>query len=306
MNQQQKCSVFRIHIRPDGGTTDPAEAFDFCVQEQVLGMGWAVSSTTPGKLDWEAYETLAAEQYGTDQLSRVRYLHVNVAPDDLLWTRDTRGNYYIGRVLTSWEYLDTPRSRHADVVNVVRCDLRQVPIDEVPGKVVACFRAPRTIQGISDSVATSYSRLIWNNVSGTDHYVVDSIPEAGLFSLLGSETVEDVVFIYLQLRGWLVVPHSRKIDTMGFEYLVIERNNGTRAIVQVKTGDTPLFLSDYGGLGKVFLFQANGRYIGESLGNVECLDPSEMLCFVAENLKLMPGVVQRWFGHLAKSLETER
>jgi hypothetical protein len=300
MDQQQSCSMYRIHIRPDGGDTDPAEAFAFCVKEQVLGMGWAVSAEHPNGLDWETYESLAAELYGSDQLSRVRYLHAKVVPNDLIWTRDTSGNYYIGRVLSHWEYLNTPQSRQADVVNVVRCDLRQIPIDEVPGKVVACFRAPRAIQAISDSVATTYSRMIWNKVTNTNQYTVGSIPQEGLFSLLGSETVEDVVFIYLQLRGWLVVPHSRKIDTMGFEYLVIERNNGTRAAVQVKTGDTPLSPSDYAGLGKVFLFQANGRYLGVSTNDVECLEPHEMLVFIADNLKLMPGVVQRWFGQLAK------
>lgn len=44
----------------------------------------------------------------------------------------------------------------------------------------------------------------------------------------------------LQVQGWVVIPNSRKADTMGFEYVLINRASHAQAVVQVKTGETPL------------------------------------------------------------------
>jgi len=211
------------------------------------------------------------------------------------------------RVTSPWEYLETHRSLDADIVNVVRCRILEVAaVDDIPGKVVACFRPSRTIQRITDSVAVTYTRFLWNKLSGRDDYPLPLLAAPSLFSLLGAETAEDVIFIYLQLQGWLVVPHSRKADTMGFEFVLINRETKERATVQVKTGNTPLDRSEWKDMGAVFLFQANGIYHGEETPQVICLSPEIVLRFVMDNLPLMPAVVQRWAAFVSEHRTQQR
>lgn len=79
--------------------------------------------------------------------------------------------------------------------------------------------------------------------------------------MLDDEETEDLVFLYLQSRGWYVVPHSRKGDTMTFEYLCVNPLNGQVAGTQIKTGNVAPNKDEYTQFGhKVFLFQAKDLF----------------------------------------------
>jgi len=211
-------TVYRIHIRPKGGLANPKVSFDYCLKENVLGLGWQ-TETQNSDVTWEEYETEASEIYGSDELSRVRYLKDNLIKDDLIWTRDADGNYYLGKVVSEWEYYSNLKAQNADIVNVVRCELKKVlSVDDVPGKVVACFRPSKTIQSIRDKTASNYSKYLWNKLCGEEFYTLPNGQYNNVYSFLGSEETEDVIFIYLQMQGWVVVPNSRKGDTMSYEF----------------------------------------------------------------------------------------
>ena len=163
-------TVFRIHIRPNGGLADPSISFEYCLKENVLGLGWQTNSQN-NRASWDEYEKEASEKYGSSDLSRVRYLKNNIRINDLIWTRDTQGNYYLAKVEAEWEYFSNKNAQDADIVNIVRCNIIKVPsVDDVPGKVVACFRPSRTIQAIRDETALNYSEYLWNKLSGQDFY----------------------------------------------------------------------------------------------------------------------------------------
>jgi hypothetical protein len=248
------------------------------------------------ELTWQEYEGLATHEHGKD-LSRVRFLHDNVRPDDLIWTRDTSGKYYLARVRSPWEYLDTADGRDADIVNVVRCRILEIPhVDDVPGKVVASFRPTRTIQSIVDPTTVIYSQILWNQLAADDEkYTLPSVHRHNIYAYLNAETTEDVIFIYLQVQGWIVLPHSRKTDTMGYEFAAIRRDPPERALVQVKTGNTPLDTACWGTFReRVFLFQANEIYHGTPTPNVSTISPATIEEFMRGNVEIMPGAVQRW------------
>jgi len=297
-------NVYRIHIRPDGRLA--AFSFAYCLEAGVLGMGWQVSAPSGSRLTWDDYRRLAAEGGSKRVPSQVQYLHDYVKPGDLIWTRDPGGCYYLARVLpprppdtqdgSAWEYLDTPRGSEVDVVNVVRC--RIFPVrqpDDVPGKVIACFRARRTIQAIADETSVLYSKWLWSQLSGDPFEPESSCRFLEIFSLLSDESTEDVIFIFLQCQGWIVVPTSRKRDTMAYEFIVIHRQNFERAVVQVKTGTTSINFDDWRDRReKVFLFQSNGLYEGPPASNVTAIQPAEIKAFIQENPGLMPGSVRRW------------
>lgn len=292
-------NVFRIHIRPSGGCNDSAYSFAYCLQEGVLGVGWQVPVQQGASLAWEAYLDRAAEIHGEKDLSRVRYLHDCVQPGDLIWTRNAEGRYYLAKVEAPWEYLDTPEGRKADIVNVVRCRIVEIPhVDDVPGKVVACFRPPRAIQMITDPTATFYSRWLWSHSAGESFPPLSNSTDLDIFSLLDDETTEDVIFIYLQHKGWIVIPNSRKLDTMRYEFLAIHRETFERSVVQVKTGCTQLPVDSWFDFReKVFLFQSQNLYTGTATPNVIPIPPGEIRDFMSSHSQLMPRFVQRWMKY---------
>lgn len=298
-------NVFRLHIRPKGGNADPVLSFAHCLANNVLGLGWAVGLLPETRPTWEEYEALAkVEHRGKNgeeaDLGRVRFLHSRVHARDLIWTRDTLGKYYLAKIESPWEYHETPASRAADIVNFVKCRILAVPEpDDIPGKVVACFRAQRTIQSIIDPTSVAYSQLLWNRLSCSNDYVVAGNDTQTIYSYIDSETMEDVIFIYLQLHGWVVIPSSRKADTMGFEYILINRETYEHAVAQVKTGNTTLNRENWKDFGqRVFLFQASGLYLGAETPGVTCIAPSEIESFMCTEREIMPRVVRRWLDFI--------
>ena len=298
--------IHRLHIRPSGGRGDTVRSFAYCLKQQVLGVGWQVPAPSKTPLTWEGYEKSAAKVYGgLRAISRVRYLHDNVSPKDLIWTRDTEGRYYLAKVRAAkgksqsdvaWEYLDTPEGRDADIVNVVRCRILAVPqADDVTGKIVACFRPSRVIQSIRDETTVMYSQLLWNQLASSEEYKLPRLERCDVFSFLDAETTEDVIFIYLQCMEWIVVPNSRKADTMGYEFVAIHKKTRERAVVQVKTGHTHLPGDVWGGFKeKVFLFQTHGNYTGLPTPNVVQIAPKTIEYFMISHIEIMPNTVRRW------------
>ena len=292
-------TVFRIHIRPSGGANDQEMSFKYCLDHRVLGMGWAVEDGA--QLNWGDYIAAAEQMYEYEELQPVRYLHREVEENDLIWTRDTAGNYYLGRVVGPWEYLAPPEALQADIVNICSCEeIFPMDVDDVPGKVVASFRPSRTIQAIDSQIVAIYSQLLWNEISGNQQYEANHQEITDIYALLNDRETEDAVAIYLQMQGWLYVPQSRRPYTMGYEYILIHRETFERAVVQVKTGDTTqLNQDDYSGFEeRVFLFQSYGKYTGSQHARVECIDPDVLRTFLFNNRDILPQSINRWMDYL--------
>ncbi len=277
-------SVFRLHVRPGGGFASMADTFAYCLKQGILGVGWLVDEIQE-TADWDTFYKVAVNIH--KDLKTCAYIRERVQKDDLVWTRDTQGNYYLARVLSGWEYFTTNESKDSgiDIGNIFRVTFERLTIDEVPGKVVACFRPNRTIQAIHDPTAVAYTKFIWNRKTGGAIYKFDLklIDNPDIFSLLDSEEVEDLVFLYLQSQRWYVVPNSRKADKIAFEYEVISPETGKHAQVQVKTGNTSLNVDEYRNMTfPVILFQSNDRYHGKPTPNVTCISRGELEGFLKQ------------------------
>ena len=157
--------------------------------------------------------------------------------NDLCWTRDWDGNYYIGKILGEWEYLSTKDYIDADIVNVRPCNwVRTGGVDSVPGKVLNSFRAPRTVQAVDDNTVEFYSKLIYSKLNGENAHCWPSDRKLNLFSLISPEDCEDIVGIYIQEKfGFRLIPSSCRHDTVKTEF-VLKNVEGERAYVQVKQG----------------------------------------------------------------------
>jgi len=285
-------SVFRIHIRPSGGSADLQTTFDYCLHHGILGVGWRIASNRSTK-DWDEYYAQASQEL--DKLQVCSYIKKYVRSGDLVWTRDPSGQYFLARVLSGWEYWITQQSQQLDIdiANIFRCELKHVRIDDVPGKIVADFRGRRAIQAVTNTQAREYSKHLWNILSGRPVYSIDKARYCDIFMLLDDQETEDLVFLYLQSQGWYVLPNSRKRDTMSFEFVCVNPINGEIAGSQVKTGEAAINMQDYAHLDcKTFLFQPNGRYVGAEAENVESIPRDKLLEFLQKSRSWLPGALR--------------
>ena len=286
-------NLFRIHIRPKGGTDDMVATFRHCRENALLGVGWRVGRV-PNTTDWDTYEQAANGVH--DSIQQPRYIYGNVKSGDLVWTRDADAQYYLARVTSGWEYWTSREGREndIDIANVFRCDFCAVELDEVPGVVVSSFGARgRSIQRIQDSSALVYSQHRWNLCANDHIYDVDLAGFPDIFTMLDSEETEDVVFLYLQSKGWYVIPNSRRGNTMRFEFMLVDSETGERALTQVKSGGARLNVDHYADDGQhIFLFQANELYDGQPAETVTCITRDELVAFLQDNVEWLPQSIQ--------------
>ena len=273
-----------------------ATTFQYCLKHKILGVGWGIHDDCVIQTkNWDDYHREASQYY--DNLSICTYIEKYVSEGDLIWTRDPDGRYYLAQVKSGWEYWITEEAieKDIDIANVVRCTIRPVELDYVPGKVVACFRAPRTIQEIANKEnkeAAAYSRFLWNKLSDEQLYEVDTSQFSDIFMMLDHEETEDLIFVYLQSQGWYVIPNSRKRDTMKFEFLVAHSKSGEKATTQVKTGNSPIDVDAHRRLSdKVFLFQSNGYYENKNVTDdkIVYFSREELKRFLENNIKFFPS-----------------
>jgi len=285
--------VFRIHIRPSGGSADMPTTFDYCLKNGILGVGWRTNSNKNTK-NWDEYFEEASHIHGNLQICK--YINKWVSEGDLVWTRDAAGQYYLARATSGWEYWTSKEADalDIDVANIFRVVFKSVDIDAVPGKIVACFRATRSIQEVADKKAREYSKHLWNMLSNEQVYQIDKSGFSDIFMMLDDEETEDLVFLYLQSKGWYVLPNSRKGDTMSFEYLAVNPKTGEKALTQVKTGQVLIDKDNYVQCSqKIFLFQSNELYTGVGAQNVVCIPRDEILELLNKSLAWLPKSFQR-------------
>jgi hypothetical protein len=246
--------LWRLHVRPEGGEGDVFFSTNFCLQNSLIGMGWPIVKTEITRSsDFDWYRRAADEQYGNRWTSVWNFVQ-SVREGDLVWFRDPDGCYYVAEVTGAWEYRYEGDHIRAGIVNIRPARIIQVGLaDRVPGKIIACFRPPMTLQTI-----VSRDMLIFTqHLLGLPPAVSGSVD---VLDYLTSEDLENVVAVYLQTRGWLIIPGTRRCDTPHYEFVLVHGQTGERAIVQVKSGNTWLNAADYEGRVKTFLFSASGGY----------------------------------------------
>ena len=294
-------NVWRLTISPSSEEgIDPRE---FCVKRNILGVGWPVDTDDDGPLDWDTYERLGTAQYydhdDTSWWPAMNAIGNRMDVNDLCWTRDYDGQYYLGRVDGAWKYIATPEHSAADIVNVRACKWVLVgTVDFVPGKVVNSFRTGRTVQAVNGDTVLFYSKLKYSQLSGEAIDNLDAKKQRlDFFDLIDTDDCEDIVAVYLQSEfGYRLLPSTCKRDTQKTEFVL--RKHGCKALAQVKQGSVDLNCEDFSAdslePSEWFLFTTHGRYLGNKAPHIRCLDAEELREFVFRNVDLMSGRVQEY------------
>ena len=289
--------VWRINIK-----TAASEGVDpriFCIKNNILGIGWQVDYD--GEINWDIYNNLATEEYynqgDNGWWPAINAIKNRMKINDLCWTRDWNGVYYLGQIVSDWSYIRDKANCEADVVNVRKCNWVKVgAVDAVPGKIVNSFIPPRVVQAVQGESVLLYSQYLYNALSSQQHYNLPSIT-VDLFELISSEDCEDLVGIYLQDQGYRVIPSSCKDDTASYEFVLKNSKTGDSAVTQVKQGHVNLRTDNYETFtGNVYLFTSHGNYIGKSLKNVFTISPEDLKVFAFENRHTLSDRLKTWIS----------
>lgn len=288
-------NIWRIHLKADA--KQGSDQRKLCLEKGIVGVGWQIHyDTVP--VEWADYFETAQDDYGNSSWkAALNAIKNRMQVDDLIWTRDWRGNYFLGRLVSDWYYDTTLECENADIVNVRKCEWHKIGTEEsVPGKVVSSFRPRRTVQAIYSDTVYYFSQIIYNQKSSTKYYKVDDLSGQDIFSLLSYDDCEDALAIYLQVNhGYYVIPSSCKDNTMTYEYELKHCITGKSAVAQVKSGGTSLDIDTYSSLETdVFLFATCGQYWGTPKSNIHTIDPQDIKTFLYERTHLLPEKMKVW------------
>lgn len=300
--------LWKMNIKTS--SSKDVDPFQFCRSNNILGFGWLLKDENGNKItpkDIEECEKLGRHQYNSRGFVASIHAFKEMDVDDLIWTRKD-GQYYLCRVLGKWHYENGEEYCSADVENVVDVEFLEVgTVENVPGKVVNCFRARSTIQQIQGyyddgkvvNPALAASMKIYNDKKGVNYYGVKPIGKENILDMLLPEDVEEIVSLYLQAeKNYLIYSSSNKLDTQTYEFVMVSRDGGHLCYAQVKTGNVSLDGNHYLHLtangNKVYIFAVSQQYYNVDNVNVISLGKNEIIDFIYNNKGILPQRIRMW------------
>lgn len=305
-------NVWRAKInsrRPDGPDWD--EAKRYCREAGVVGVGWGrpyVEVDADACLS-EVLDEIAKNPAWKSGLSAVRQLAEVAEVADLVWTRDGAGNYWLGKIRGQWHFDPSEEATYWDLNNVRDCDWLTEPLRDfqVPGGVVRSFVGTgASFRRIKGDAACRMSCLIHEEeVSEIAAPAAMSADEV-IRDLLDPIDVEDLVLLFLQAKGWLLLPSTRMNDTPLYEAAFRHRDDGRVAVVSVKSGASAYVpvarLAEESRGSEVFVFSTDDLYSEPPADfGVQRIEIDDLKRFMSGRPDLLPPRIGRWLAAGAKS-----
>lgn len=156
-------SVWRVHIRPTGGTAgvDYLRSYDLCLRKNIIGVGWRVTdSYSPNPLPLRDYLSQVDGDDGSwnTAINRLRAMEQH----DLIWIRSPRPyRYHLCRVVGPWDYRDASEYREVDIVNVRPVEIVEIEPPAVPREIEPRFQGGSTIEPIKDQHQLNATIELW-------------------------------------------------------------------------------------------------------------------------------------------------
>ena len=301
--------VTRIHLKTKGKCRE--DLIDFCLhhqEKQYLAIGWSYVYLDENKkvqindfANYEAYRD--AVKNSVKRMNPALDVFEKAKPNDLFWTRDLNGFYWICRVKSKAEsYFDEDK----DIGAVLPVEAYQFGL-EVPGQIKNSFNRPRggTVHKINKKKIIEYSKFIFNKLSKKQYYEINvNIENKGdnWLENLPAFELEELIISYLQIeKDYYVLSNSiaNKSTTIKIECELFSRdvNKRERAVVQVKGGEDIEINSkeyeEYVKKGYVVYLYAPKIKNTEGI-KVEIINPTDIIKFYQNHKSILPESITIW------------
>lgn len=301
--------VTRIHLNTKG---DRIALIDFCLKEkeQYIAIGWHKVYTTYLNADESSFNDYmnAIKKYAIeiDHKNEKSYrtnpalsVFKEAKENDLFWTRDCDGFYWICRVIGS---VRCYHDEHMDIGAIIPVKAYMFG-KEVPGRIKASFTrsAGGTTEKIKDFEMIEFSKYAYNSRSKTEYYKMNMEKQHdSIINLLPDFDLEELVILFIQKEfGYYLLPSSiaKKSTSVKVECEFIN-NNGNKAVVQVKGGKSihlnSADLMNYEDNGyNVYLYSQGGVTIADKSHAVE-ITISQLEKFYEDNIDILPNNLIIW------------
>lgn len=303
----KKDSVTRFNLKTD--TKFRSELIDLCLNgemkisdiKQCLAIGWSSVNVESGQYA-DFYN--AVKLYVHSQHKRINpalnifsFAKVN----DLFWTRDMNGFYWICRVKdTAKVYLN----KALDIGAVLPVEAYKFGL-EVPGQLKASFNRPKggITEKLKDINIIEYSKFVFNKLSNEEYYDVNLNLANNVIANLPDFELEELVISYLQIvKGYYLLSNSiaNKSTTVKIECQLISRdvNDVKKAVVQVKGPKAQVLdaldFKDYEDEGYYIYLYA--PYIDnlEKMKNAIRISDDELYAFYTEYKTILPESITQF------------
>lgn len=303
----KKDYVTRFNLKTD--TKFRSELIDLCLNDemkisdikQCLAIGWSSVNVESGQYA-DFYN--AVKLYVHSQHKRINpalnifsFAKVN----DLFWTRDMNGTYWICRVKdTAKVYLN----KKLDIGAVLPVEAYAFGL-EVPGQLKASFNRPKggIIEKLKDINIIEYSKFVFNKLSGKNYYDINLSIANDVIANLPAFELEELVISYLQIvKGYYLLSNSiaNKSTTVKIECQLISRdvNDVKKAVVQVKGPKAQVLdaldFKDYEDKGYYIYLYA--PYIDnlEKMKNAIRISDDELYAFYTEYKTILPESITQF------------
>lgn len=290
--------VARLHLKTN--TCHRQEMVDFCLNnsEQYVAIGWSRLSEGITSDDFREYYNRIKQENG--KANPAINIFQNAKVDDLLWTRDLNGNYWICKVKSPVKVVCDKRMDIGSLIPVEAYNFGM----QVPGQIKASFTRINggTAGYIRDEIIVEYSKLVFNQLSQSNYYQV--IPYVGgLLDNLPDFDLEELVISYLQVKeNYYVLSNSiaKKSTTIKIECEMMSRDveNPRKAVVQVKGKKAreldALDFKQYVEEGYIVYLHAPKISNLDQLKNVVRIYDSTLLDFYEKNKPILPASITQW------------
>lgn len=297
----EKDYVTRINLKT--ATDQREKLIDLCLhgKNQFLAIGWSSVNVESGQYA-DFYN--AVKLYVHSQHKRINpalnifsFAKVN----DLFWTRDMNGTYWICRVKdTAKVYLN----KKLDIGAVLPVEAYAFGL-EVPGQLKASFNRPKggITEKLKDINIIEYSKFVFNKLSGKNYYDINLSIANDVIANLPAFELEELVISYLQIvKGYYLLSNSiaNKSTTVKIECQLISRdvNDVKKAVVQVKGPKAQVLdaldFKDYEDKGYYIYLYA--PYIDnlEKMKNAIRISDDELYAFYTEYKTILPESITQF------------
>jgi hypothetical protein len=292
--------VTRIHLKTSGESRK--ELIDFCLnsEKQYVAIGWSGAfETNPSIKSYEDYYYAVKERYNC-RADHSHNVFWNAKPNDLFWTRDLDGIYWICRATDKAMPMYIPK---LDIGAVVPVCAYKYGL-EVPGQIKASFNRPRggVCQDFKDEIIIEFSKSTYNEKSGTAFYEIKPIT-GNLLDNLPDFELEELVISFIQLHeDYYLLSNSiaKKSTTIKIECELIHRNKNRlkKAVVQVKGGRNKcidaLDYKSYDDAGYMVYLYAPHIVNLDKLKNAIYISREQLLSFYKDYKSILPDSITKW------------
>lgn len=283
--------LFRMHLKTS--TEYRERLINYCLKsDKVLAIGWS------GLQERTSIDSFIKRIGGNGVVPKTFFgLQLN----DLVWTRDLDGIYYLCRITGRPELKCI---EELDIGAVVPVEVLKVGT-QVPGVIVSRFsQRGATIQPIVGNDAMEmYAKEIYNSLTDTEYRYENKKESYGdLLEFLPPLDLEELIIDYIQIKyNYYLVKNSvaKNDTTVKVECEFMPRSVGEEkpAVVQVKGGNKELpsedFLSYVREGKKVFLFFSNQKY-GNAYEGIEFIKKEDVYKFVRDYFDVLPQCIKVW------------